>query len=63
MDKSQEMTIALDQWITEINEADKDGGMSLEAILASFRSLCVEFDIPEDVGHLAVARALGEPLD
>ena len=59
MDKSREMAIAIDQWIREVDEAD----IEPDEILASFHALCVEFDIPEDIGKRAVARALGEDLD
>ncbi len=53
------MAIALDQWIREVDEAD----IEPEEILASFHALCAEFDIPDDIGKRAVARALGEDLD
>ena len=59
MDKAHEISIAVDQWIREVDEAD----LEVEAILSSFNTLCVEFDIPEDIGKRAVARALGENPD
>lgn len=60
MDKSHEITIAIDQWIKEIDEV-----VDIEPaeILASFHALCAEFEIPEDIGKRAVARALREDLD
>jgi len=59
MDKTHEMDIAIDQWIREVDKAD----IEPDEILVSFHSLCVEFDIPEDIGKRAVARALGEDID
>ena len=55
-DKAREIAIAVDQWILEVDEAD----LEPDAILASFQALCQEFDIPEELGKRAVARALGE---
>jgi len=57
MNKSQEITIAIDQWIREVDEADD---IEPDEILAAFNALCKEFSIPEDIGKRAVARALGE---
>ncbi len=54
--KAREIAIAVDQWILEVDEAD----LEPDAILASFQALCQEFDIPEELGKRAVARALGE---
>ena len=54
--KAREIAIAVDQWIQEVDEAD----IEPDAILASFQALCQEFDIPEELGKRAVARALGE---
>ena len=59
MDKSSEIVIAVNQWIREVDEAD----LEFDEIQASFHALCVEFDIPEDIGKRAVARALGENVD
>lgn len=58
-DKSLEIAIAIDQWIVEVDTADLASG----AILSSFNALCTEFNIPEDIGKRAVARALGEDID
>ncbi len=55
-DKALEIAIAVDQWIREIDEAD----LEPDAILASFQAFCQEFEIPEDLGKRAIARALGE---
>ncbi len=55
-DKAREIAIAVDQWILEVDEAD----LEPDAILVSFQALCQEFDIPEELGKRAVARALGE---
>jgi len=55
-EKAREIAIAVDQWIQEVDEAD----IEPDAILASFQALCQEFDIPEELGKRAVARALGE---
>jgi hypothetical protein len=60
MDKSREIAIAIDQWIAEV---DNKVDIEPDEILATFNALCVEFDIPEDIGKRAVARALGEDLD
>ena len=59
IDKSLEITIAIDQWIAEVDKAD----MEPDAILSSFNSLCAEFNIPDGIAKRAVARALGEDLD
>jgi len=60
MDKTHEMDIAIDQWIREV---DDKADIELDEILSSFHALCAEFDIPEDIGKRAVARALGEDID
>lgn len=49
-----EIAIAVDQWIREVDAAD----LEPEEIAASFRTLCTEFDIPEDLGKKFVASAL-----
>ena len=59
IDKSLEITIAIDQWIVEVDKAD----MEPDEILASFNVLCEEFSIPDEIGKRAVARALGVDLD
>ena len=60
MDKPREMAIAIDQWIREV---DANADIEIDEILASFQSVCAEFDIPEEIGKRAVARALGEDID
>lgn len=57
MDKAQEITIAIDQWIRTVDETDN---IEPDEILATFHDLCEEFSIPEEIGKRAVARALGE---
>ena len=59
MDKSHEIAVAIDQWISEVDRAD----IEPDEILATFNALCVEFSIPDDIGKRAVARALGEDID
>jgi hypothetical protein len=55
-EKAREIAIAVDQWIQEVDEAD----LEPDAILVSFQAFCQEFDIPEELGKRAIARALGE---
>jgi hypothetical protein len=59
MDRSREIAIAIDQWIIEVDSAN----LEVEEILASYNTLCAEFNIPDDIAKRAVARALGEDLD
>lgn len=61
-DKARRIAIAVDQWISEVHDADEEGKMTVEQILASFQALCTEFDIPPQIAKNAIARALDVPV-
>ncbi len=46
--------IAVDQWIREVDSAR----LETSEISIAFRAFCLEFDIPEDIGKIAIAKAL-----
>jgi len=50
----QHTAIAVDQWIREVDSAR----LETNEIAISFRAFCLEFDIPEDIGKKAIAKAL-----
>ena len=56
-ERAHEIAVAIDAWIREIDAIED---VEIDYIVASFEALRAEFDIPEDLGKRAVARALGE---
>jgi hypothetical protein len=53
-DRTREIEIAIDQWIREVDAAN----IEPEEIAVSFKALCAEFDIPEELGKKFVVLAL-----